>query len=357
MEFLIAYLEANFPWLVELGLMELVTKLVTEDATAEQILIEVRNSSQYKGMFPGMFDGTGQRRFNSESEYLDTVRGYRQVLQEFGVFDLNSDTPMAYAAFMERGIDPNELQKRFQIYREVERTGQDAIDAFYVYAGLDITIDDLYQAIVSPEFANELTNTYDQAVAGQTFDYETWITRATEVGLRRTTELLRDMQKRGLITGQVVNQLLNVDPNFARQMMGAIFIGGDPATDTATMGLDELMATFDYAMLASAATASGLRMPDKQRIQQLRSAGVDRAAALRSYGQYSASKERLAGMAQRIGRTFTQDEFERAVLLGEGGALSTLQEATAAEAALGRGGGGFSTQLDQSGRIVQVGRQ
>lgn len=356
MDGLIPYLEANFPWLVELGLMDLVTRLVIEDATPEQILIEVRNSAQYKQHFPGMFDESGQRRFNSEAEYLDTVRSYRQVLMEFGDYDPNNDTPLGYAAFMQQGIDPTELQKRYQIYREVQRTGQDAIDAFYVYAGLEVTIDDLYQAIVSPQFRNELTNTYDVAVAQQVFDYETWITRATEVGLRRTAELLRDMQDRGLLTGQVVNQVLSTDPNFARQMMGALFLGGQDATDTDTMGLDELMATFDYAMLASAATGAGLRMPSRERIMELRAAGLDRAAAIRSYGQFATSKERLAGMAQRIGRTFTQDEYERAVFLGHGDALDTLQEATAAETALGNAAGGFQSQIDPSGRIVQTGR-
>jgi len=341
----------SFPWLQTMGVANLVKKLIRDDLTVDEILSEVRQSTQYQRMFPGMVDVNGQRRFATEREYLDTVRDYRDVLIEFGSYDPAQDDPLNYTAFFDAQIDPNELKQRFAIYRELEAGSDELRDAFYVYAGMDVTVDDLYQASVSPEFREQLTTAYDTKVAGSSFDYQTYITRATERGLQRTAKVLQQMQRQGLVTGAAVSKLLNVDPTFAREVMGGLF-SSDPA-DTGTLGLEELLVSFDYAMLASAATESGLEMPTRERLAALRQAGVDRARAMRAYGQYSGSKEALRGMARRSGaEDFTQQMFEEASLLGKGPALDVLNRAVSQEQSLGRSAGSFSTDLDQ-GRVAQ----
>lgn len=352
---LIDELITTYPWIQELGLTDLVMGLITDDMPGSGILEAVYKSEPYQKMFPGMYDENGRRRFASEREYMDRVEDYRTVLREFNAYDPAEDLPMNFAGFMAQGIQPGELQKRFSMYREVERAGQDVKDAYYVYAGMDVTTDDLYRAMVNPSFADQLQGEYDRNVAQNTFDYETFITRATERGLQRVAEQLEIMQSRGLVTSGVVSNLLAVDPNFAREVMGALFTGGDFNANK-PLALDELETTFEYAMIGSAAKEQGLEMPTRERVARLRAAGVDRAKALRSYGAFSEQRTALRAMADRAkGDSITQSLYEDAVFLGSGEAQRELDRATSGERSLGANRGGF--QLGQSGRrITQSGR-
>lgn len=344
-----------FPWAEDLGLLDLIEAQIKEEASVEEIIAEVRQSTPYKMRFVSILDADGTRRM-SEAEYLATTEEYRNVLKDFGMFNPNEDTATHYSAFFEGSIDPNELKDRLTVYTNLDRGSAAVKDAFYVYAGMDVSTDDLYQATVSPEFRNELLDNYDQTVSSQTFDYETYITRATERGMQRTVEVLKDMQRNGLVTGQAVSKLMATDPNFAREIMGALY--GSTGPDNRTLNLDELMSSFEYAMLGSAATESGLEMPTLERVEQLRSAGINRAQALRAYGSFAQQEPGLQGMAQRsnLGTAFTQSDFEQAALLGQGSSMDYYQRIVAQEQSLSKGSGTFGYQLDGD-RLAQTGRK
>jgi hypothetical protein len=271
------------------------------------------------------------------------------------MYDPANDTPMNYVAFFDRGIDPNELNQRLTTYKELERGTQSVKDAFYVYAGMNVTTDDLYQATVSPEYANQLTDEYDKQIAANPFDYQTFIERATQKGMEHTAELLQTMQRQGLVTGQVVSKLYSTDPNFARQVMAAL---GDTTTGGGeTLNLDQLLATYEEAVLGSAAADAGLEMPTLERIQQLRAAGVQRANAAKAWGQYAGSRGLLQGISQRsnLASDVTQTQWENAMLLGDAATANTIQRMMNQETALGHPQGEFSMSL-KGARITQTGR-
>jgi hypothetical protein len=347
-------IRSQYAWLEVVGLEQFVIDVIRDGATVDEALAKVRQTPQYKARFPAMIAADGRRRFSTEAAYLAEEQSYRQVMIDFGVFDPYQDSPVDYMAFFDSSIAPEQLRQRFTMYRALEEGSQDLRDAMYVYAGLDVSVDDLFQAVVSPEFRQQMISTYDEAVALQNLDYETFITRATERGLQRVTETLRNMQTLGLVTGQAVSQMLSIDPNFAREMMGAIFQSGTP--DTRTLGVEELMAAFDYAMLGSAATEAGFQLPTRERIAEFRAAGVDRARALRGFSEAALRRAGLEGMAARFNQGgVSQEVLEGAFVLGEARAASDVTRLFELERSLGRTGGGFTRRLEGD-RVVQVGR-
>jgi len=353
----IQQVKLEFPWIEVLGLWKMVENAIRNDEPWELIYARLQQTDQYKRQFAGMFDNRGQRRFASEAEYLNELEKYRQVLRTYGAYDPKNDDPLDFVSMITQGITPEQLEQRFRVYKELERSGQDVVDAFYVYAGMNITVDDLYRATVSDEYREKLRSSYNQTVAGQKLDYEKFITRATERGLNRVVSALGRMQKLGMLTGQAVAEIQAIDPNFAREMMGALFTaGGDKAAKS--LSLDELMASFEYALIGSAATESGLAMPTKERIEELRRAGIDRAQALRAYGSFAEKQNALDAMAQRAKLTdsFDQQMFEDAVLLARGDAQRVLQRAMSFERSLGQQQGAFQQRLSDDGRLEQVGR-
>lgn len=345
-----------FPWADELGLTGMLDNLIRGGSSAEEAYANVVKSPQYQAQFAGMIDASGVRRFANERQYLDTINDYRDVLKEFGALDPGRDKNLDYVNLIEQGIDPNELRQRFTVYRELEAGSQEGRDAFYVYAGMKVSVDDLYRATVDPGYGQQLTSEYDRAVMASPFDYQTFITRATEVGLARAADTLRAMQQRGMVTGQVVSRLLTTDPGFARQVMGALFAGAPTENGTA-LGLNELLTSFDLAVLASAATEQGLELPTRERVTQLRQAGVTRARALQAYGGFARSQNVLQGAAQRanLGQDFSLQMWEEAVLLGKGQAVGDLSRITATESNFGRPEGSF-VQAMEGTRVTQTGR-
>jgi hypothetical protein len=337
-----------------IGLDSFVIGVIRDGASIDEALAKVRGTAQYKGRFPGMIAADGRRRFTTEADYLREEQNYRQVLIDFSAFDPAQDSPQDYLAFLDQGIQPQQLERRFQVYRALERGSQELRDAMYVYGNMDVSVDDLYQATVSPQFRQQMISTYDESVAKSNLDYETFLTRATERGLSRVTETLRNMQTLGLVSGDAVSQMLSIDPNFAREMMGSLF-QSSPA-DTATMGIDELLSAFDYAMIGSAASQSGFGLPTKERLEEFRTAGVDRARALRGYSEAELRRSGLESMAARNNRgSLGQANLEDAFVLGLAPAAADVTRLFEQERALGKQGAGFSRQVDGR-RIVQQGR-
>ncbi len=344
---------ALYPWAETLGLGDLVSDLILDDASANQIVAEVRNTNQYKRTFPGMVGPDGRRRFGSERQYLDQVESYRDVLMAAGWYDPATDSPQDYAAFMDSGIDPNELRDRATIYKTLEAGTSELRDAFYVYAGMDVSVDDLFQAVVAPEFGQQLAAEYNREISSTGLDYETFITRATERNLEKVADTLTELEANGVVASGVAAKVRSVDPEFAREMMGAIANTGDR-----TLALDELSWSFQYAMLGSAATEAGLALPDKDTVEALRVAGVSRAQAARSYNRFSTQGEGLQGMVRRTGTStgIDQKTYAMADMLETGSGVDLIARAEALENALGRTAGSYGTAREGD-RLTQRSRR
>ncbi|MCS5683888.1 MAG: hypothetical protein NZ654_01445, partial [Acidimicrobiales bacterium] len=320
---------------------------------AEQIIAEVRKSNQYQQQFPGMIGPDGIRRYRTESEYLTAVEGYRGVLQDYGEYDPGTDTPMSYVAFMDAGIDANELRDRFGKYRTVQAGSQELKDAFFVYAGMDVSDEDLYQAMVSPQFREELSNEYDVTVANSAPDYETFIERARQVSTEAVVKTLELLAARNATTGTMVSRVMSMDPAYGRDLIAALFTGGDPAANTRTLTLSELTEAFSEAVMGAAATESGWELPTKDRLAEFRAAGIEAAQLHGLYDDLALRSSALTGMVERTrrGATFGQQMAEEDIL----GETRELDFAEAAESALGARGGGFST-TQEGRRLAQRAR-
>lgn len=352
---LIDEIRSNFPWLVELGLDTFVIDQIRGGATIEETIAGVRQTPQYQARFPSMLRDDGSRRFATEAEYLQAEDDYRQILLDFGFYDPAQDGPLTFAEFMEKGIQPDELGRRFEVYRALERGSQEIRDAFYVYAGLQVSVDDLYEAVTDHRRLDDLVSTYDQALAMSTPSYEQFITRVTELGIQHLTQQGQALTQSGFLSQGGLQSILNSDPNQARELIGALY-SSSFVSEGSTVSLDELLAAFEYAMIGSAASAEGFTLPDQARIQEMLSAGVDRARALRGYSQAALRASGLGSMAARFNRgSLDQELLEDAFVLGEAQAANQVTRLYSQESALGQAGAGFSKDVEE-GRIVTQGR-
>ncbi len=349
---LMAELKMNFPWIESIGLdVNFFQELVATSASADEIVTKLRQQPQYKARFPGLWRQDGSMRMN-ESEYLQTEKNYRQVFAKYGYADQYT-SPASLKEIFDSEQDANELEQRLGTYTELKTSGQSTIDAFYVYAGLDITTDDLYAALVDPSHRQSLLNEYAEGVAHGTGDYDTFITRVTQLGLTRTALKMKELVASGAVTpvaGQAVSQ---VDPNLAKAIMDALYTGAGEAADA--MNLNDLLTSFELAAIGSAAKGAGLTMPTKQRALELRAAGIDRSKAVQAYQQFGVNGSRINEAAQRLGGAFTQKDWEDAAMLGNSDAQARLEGALAKEDAAGKDQGGFQFNQDRTGRFTQQG--
>jgi len=326
---------------------------VTEGFEGDGILAKIRSDEKYAAMFPGMSRRDGTMRFANEATYLQTVDNYRQTLNDFGFYDPSTESAQDYAALMETGVDVNELGDRLATYRELENGSEELRDAFYVHAGLTVTVDDLFDAVIDPDKRNQLENAYNEATTSGTTDYETFIQRATTVGVERLTKKLGGLQSSGQITQKQVSDVLRMDPMFAQNLMGAIF---QNPNGEQFLGLEAMESAFEYAVLGSAASEAGFTMPEKETLDKFIAQGIDGEKLRSAYNTLGQRQSALQGMMSRatstnVSANAVQEAFEGS-LLGES---SDLRYAQSAESALGQAGGGFSAQRVGK-RIAQPGR-
>jgi hypothetical protein len=351
----LAELKAAYPWTEQLGLTAQWFQQTAAEATGpDEILVKIRATPQYKQLFPAIRRTDGSLRMN-EAQYLARGQDFRRLLTQHG-FDPNEySSPASLVGFYEAETDPNELRDRLTVWRQIQDSGPRVKDAFYVYAGLSIELDDLFEAAVDPAAGQRLTEAYNAQLAASPFDYASWITRATEVGLQRVAKDLQGLQSQGALTAQVVQATLRTDPNFARQIMDALYTGGSgEVNQTQPLALEELLGAFQEAVLGAAATGAGLSLPSKERIAQIRQTGIDRARAVQAYMDYGMNQGAYNAAVQRArGKSFGQDQFEKAAFLGDAGAAQDLRAGLAYEEAAGQQQGTFRMTQDPSGRIVQ----
>lgn len=345
---LLTDLKFMFPWFEQLGLSpQWLQGLVADVATPEEMILKLRQEPTYKRRFPALFREDGSLRM-SEAEYLQREQDYRTVLRQGGFDDREYSTPSSLKGIFESEQDPNELHERVQTYAKIRDAGQSTKDAFYVYAGLDISTDDLFEATINKDVAAELQNAYRERVAAG-FDYTTFIDRVATVAGRRAAELVSRSDNTLTI------QNLPTDPGLAKQVIDVLYSTGN-VVGGQTLSLDELLASYEEALLGAAAGNAGLGIPTKDRVAQIRAAGIDRARAQQAYTQFGQQQGSLQGAAQRHGLgPIDRSTLEDAAFFGRADAARALQTAAAAEQAAGQSGGTFRFDQNASGHLFQRG--
>lgn len=347
----------QFPWLKTIGLdPSWLQTTAAESVNDSDVLSKLRQTPQYKQRFQAILRDDGSMRM-TEADYLNTEQNYKQLLQQYGVDPAKMDNPADFVGFFNSDIDANELKQRLDTWRQVQTGSQSMKDAFYVYAGIRVSDEALYEATVDPAAYQRLNDEYNQKVAAQPLDYQTWITRATQAGLNRVSTTLSQLQASGALTGDAVQSVLKVDPTFARSIMDALYHGGDPTSGN-TLDLQSLLAAFEEASLGAAAERVGLTLPTKDRIQELRNAGVTASQAGQAYSDYAQNGSLYNAEVNRMTQGvqgFDQARFENAALLGVGADASALTRAQAQEKAYGEGAGSFQFDQSKRGQFTQRG--
>lgn len=362
-----------FPWIDQLGLgFSWFQELAARSVGPEQVVAELRLTDQWKERFPGIRRGDGSLRMN-ESQYFQVETSYRRLLQQYGMNMEQYSTPVSLRSFFDAEMDANELGERLNVYNDLRYNSRNIRDAFYVYAGLRVSVDDLYAATVDPAARTRLAADYNRLAMSSDANYETFITRATQVAMERVAEDLAEINGSEMTPLQA-QQVLQTDPQFARQVMDALYTGGtgDPTVNDLEqdgeegggagqpgrgfMPLEELLAAFEYAALGAAALGASLELPSLDRIRAIRDAGVDRTTALRRYQEFAANQGNFRASLMRVrGTDFTQDDYERALFLGDPTAMRDFRQAQSADEAAGRSVGGFRFDQNRSGDLFQRG--
>jgi hypothetical protein len=344
---LITQLRFLFPWFDQIGLSpEWFQELAATSSTPEEVVLRLRQEPIYRRRFPGLWREDGSLRM-SEAEYLQSEQNKRQLLRQYGFNEADYDTPAKLAGFFEAEVDDNELADRLDTYSRLRDGSQAVRDAFYVYAGLDISVDDLFEATVNKDFEAQLSGAYRERLAAG-FDYETFITRATERAGARVAELVSRQDNTLTI------QNIPSDPAVSRQILDVLYSTGN--TGGQTLSLQELLASYEEAVIGAAAAGAGLGMPTKDRVAQIRAAGIERARATQAYLEFGRRAGSLSAAGQRTGLgAIDRTRFENAAFFGDASATRALETAAAAETAAGVTGGSFRFGENRSGELFQRG--
>lgn len=358
---LYADLQAQFPWLSQFNVTpQRLQQLVATSAGASELLTKLRNEPTVRQRFAGMYRQDGSLRFASEAEFLNWEAQIRTLLRQAGVnVDIEYASPTSLIGFAEADLAPDEVRDRLQVWNAVKASGDRAREVFYTYAELSPSDDDLFEALVDPAREQELFNAYNASVAAKSSGpnaWANWITRATQAGLNRAAKVLTDAQTQGATYGAMIQRVLEVDPAFAREIMAAIYTGGDPTPGRAgSLNLTELLDAFEFMAVGAIAQEAGLTLPTKERLREIRAAGVDRARAIEGYQLFGARQAELSAAVERArGTAFGVRQFEEATFFGDVESRRLLEAGEAYMAAAGRDVGSFRFTEDR-GRIRQLG--
>lgn len=356
----------HFPWARDLNLGEMIQAAVTEGLDDDVLIAQIRDTPQYRATFPGITDEQGRMRFENEQGYVDQVRQYRNVLIDAGsiggrrIYDPVQENPVDYASLMERGISVGELQSRLDTYRDLTNNSAGVRAAFQTYANIDVSVDQLYQAVVDPAASESLIGQYNQNVLDADFDYSDWVANATEAALEATTETLSNLDEQGAIPEGALQAIQALSTEEAQGLVEALYFGDTEQGDS-LLELDELVEAFQFALIGGAAVEQGLRAPSMERVGAFRQAGIDRARALKGYGAYSNQGQMIRSMLSRtnvqgqdVGE-FGLEEFETALFLSGAEETDLLTRARQGENARARPRGGFATTA-RGARLAQPGR-
>ncbi|MBA3404487.1 MAG: hypothetical protein H0U13_07385 [Gemmatimonadaceae bacterium] len=332
-------LQGNYPWLADLGISPAWLQSTAAQAnSAAEVLAEIRGTPGYQRRFGGLKRNDGSLRM-SEAQYIQTENSYRQNLRQFG-YDVDKDfkTPDTLVDWFKSEVAPDEQRTRLEVLDGVKKSSQATRDIYYVYTGKELTIEELYGAKTNEVAAKRLYRQYRDSVAVPP-DYQTWLTRATQVALGKVTESGADA----------------IDPEYARSLMDQIHHGGTPGGST-RLSLIEMLSSFEFATIGAAAVNAGLGLPTKERLATIRAAGVDKAKMIDAYSQFGQNQKSFTAAVQRArGRTFDQKDFEDSQFLGDAEDTEALNSGLQYMEAAGKGQGSFRFDESQTGRFVQRG--
>lgn len=366
----LATAEGEFPWLSQLpGLQNQIVALMQEFGdNANAIMAKIRQTSQWKTYFAGIMNADGTMKM-SESQYMDTIAQYKQAMQQYGRPAAEYNNNMDFAGLIENNVSPDEFKQRLDTYDQVQRLGGDVKAAFYVYAGMQLTDDQLYQAIVNPDDYTALTKEYNARLATNPPDYNTYIHRVAEVGLQQAAQSMSTyspttaaaLQNADIMTGAGIVHALNTGSAYPTNPGGTAAAGLGNAVNPQPNGgpgyldLNSLLHAFQNALIGGAATANGLVMPSQAQVEQFRAAGVSRSQALQAYSQIATNMNLYSGALSRagLGSGFTQTGLENALLLNEAPFTDLLKRAQDYDKSLAAPEGGFDQQSSAGGTRIQ----
>ena len=349
----------HYPWAEGLGLVDMIVEAVEAGTDANVLLAQVRNTPQWKATFPAIKDDQGRMRFKNENDYITRIRDYQGVLRDAGMLNEATENPLDYAALIERGIDHTELSSRINEYQTLSEHSQGVRAAFRVYANMDVSNDQLYQAIVDPEASEALIGEYNRNILSADFSYEDFVARATDFSLQAALETISEMEIDGTVPVGTVARIRGLDTDQAQALVEALYLG-DSADGEAFLDLDEIVQSVQYALIGGAAEEAGLVAPTLERVKEIRNAGITRAKALTAYGQYANQGDLMNSMISRTNMTadrFTQQDFEEARFLARPEETDLLVRGVQAEQALTAPSGQFGTTAARGGRLAQPGRR
>ena len=349
----------HYPWAEGLGLIDMIVEAVEAGTDANVLLAKIRNTPQWKATFPAIKDDQGRMRFKNENDYITRVRDYQGVLRDAGMLNEATENPLDYAALIERGIDDTELASRINEYQTLSEHSLGVRAAFRVYANMDVSNDQLYQAIVDPEASEALIEEYNRNILSADFSYEDFVARATDFSLQAALETISKMEIDGTVPAGTVARIRGLDTDQAQALVEALYLG-DSADGDAFLDLDEIVQSVQYALIGGAAEEQGLVAPSLERVKEIRSAGITRAKALTAYGQYANQGDLMNSMISRTNMTsdrFTQQDFEEARFLARPEETDLLVRGVQAEQSLAAPSGQFSVAGGRGGRLVQPGRK
>lgn len=347
----LAYVQALFPWITQLGLGGSLQQWVVQGLTPEAIVGEVRATPQWQSRFAGIRRPDGTLRMN-EAEYIATETDYRQLMKRYGRSDYEYNEPTDFLALFNNEIDPNEFEERLNIYDRIQRSSRDVKESFYIYTGMRLTDDQLYLAAVNPGAATALEQEYKARLASNPADYPTYIKRITELGLQRMADAISGGTNAGYNVDGSVATLQGVDPIFAERMVDALHAGS-----SVLLTPQDLLAAFEASLIGGAALYNGLEQPTAARLDEFRQSGVTRARALQVYGELTAKRGIWKGMLERSGAQRFDDQtlFEDAFFMSKGEATAALEKAESQEKAYGAASAGAAFSRGEQGQIQQQG--
>lgn len=329
---------------------------IADSSSPAELAARVRQTAQYKQRFQGMYRPDGTQRW-TEAEHIRREDEIRTVLRNHGVnVDAEYSSPASLIGFHQSELAPDTLDDRLEIWDYVRTAGQRIKETFYVYAGMSLTDDDLFESVVDGAREQQLALEYNRNKAAMAFDYAGWIGRAYQTANTRVADELNRLQMSGALTADAVQRVLAVDPEFGRSIMDAIYTGGEGRGGHAgALDLQTLLNAYEFAAIGATATEAGLVLPTRERLFEIRAAGVQREQAMKAYREYGRDQNRLAAAVRRArGIGFGQQQFEQAEFLGNAGEARNLQAGLNYMEAAGRSTGAFRFTEDQ-GRITQLG--
>jgi hypothetical protein len=352
----------EFPWLRDVpALADNIADWLTKGYGPDEILYQVRRTSVYRNqMFPGMFDENDRMRFDSEASYISTMRDYQATLRNYiPNTETRYDSFRELQGFVQGDISPRELEDRLKIWHQITNSSQPVKDAYYVYAGLELTDEQIYAATVDPSAYKHLKRQYDARVTQLTTSQQVF-DRMTERTAANLGALVSDMSDQGIITEAEADRLVRgINPQRVGRWINAMLTEAQrrAAGEREYMGLADLQQALNYALIGSAASQQGFDLPDESRIGALVDAGVDRAKALETYGVMARQGGFIAGALQRSGMgQGTMEEVEAGLFgVGDKGQAARLDWALRTEEARGSERSGASFGQTRQGQLVQQG--